>query len=133
MAIDDNLKKFLGQGMVFPIELTPTGSVPIVTGVELIRSNIKAIVSWPKYTRFMLTEFGNQSNVIVEDPADNVSVQLIRAYTIEAISMWEKRVELKAVDVVHRDSTIFVGLKYKIRNTAIQDSFVFPFYKSPNF
>lgn len=129
----NDLSKIIGTGVVFPLQLSSTGTVEITSDIELIRSSIRAVVTWPKFTHHTIYTFGNQSNILLEEPNDFVTGEMIRAYTIDALSLWEKRISLNAVSAIYEGSTINIGLKYTILNTNIQDSFIFPFYEKINY
>lgn len=129
MAIDKN--DFIGGGLEYPLKLV-NGGVKATTGLPLLRSALKILLSWDSFTRFFLYEYGNRIREVLEEPNDDVLEQVIRRFTIDTIDEWEKRVVLQEVTVI-KDQTLgtklSIQLDYTIINTNVQDSFIFPFYE----
>lgn len=127
---DDQLKAFVGQGMVFPLQLD-NGRVRIVTGFELINSSLKIILSWPKFTRYLLHKFGSNYQLLLNNPNDVTTAKLVKEYTVDAINQWEPRIELLASKVIEQtDYMIKVELTYRIKNTQLENTLIFPYYTS---
>ena len=125
---DDNLKSFVGQGIVFPIQLE-NGRAKVTTGFELIESGLKILLSWPKFTRYLLNEYGSNYQYLLNQPNDKILESLVREYTTDAIKNWEPRLEILEVKVIERsDYKLKTQLTYKIRKTQLQNTLVFPYY-----
>lgn len=58
LSNDPIILKTVGKGLVFPIELDENGSATLECSTELIASNIKINLSWPRFSRFFLAEYG---------------------------------------------------------------------------
>jgi len=126
----DTVNKFIGSGMIFPIELDNSGKPPIYNNIKLIRSSIINILSWPKRTRFFNEHFGSRIGEVIEEPNDNISNSLIIHFVTDALQTWEKRIELVSLDIDdEKPGVVFLKIVYRIRETKIDDSFIFPFYK----
>lgn len=127
--MSETVKKFIGQGITFPIELNSNGRPNIETGVNLIRSSIKNLLSWPYATRYFLGEYGSRLNELLEEPNDDILKNLVRYFVIDSISKFEKRISLLETSIIKPTAgSIHIKLKYKINNSSTTDSFIFPFY-----
>lgn len=120
----------MGQttGIAFPLVLT-SGKHTLVSGSDLIKASIETIISWPLFTRFFNGSFGSRTNELFEEQNDNIILTLVRRFVIDAISRWEKRVELLTIES-YRPSPdhLVIELTYNIRELNISDSFSFTFY-----
>lgn len=126
-----NLDKFIGKGITFPLEIGPNGGIYPIGGLPLLRSSIFTILSWPYNQRFFLQEFGSKLFTQLEEPADDSTNQAIRAFVIDAINKWEKRVEIISTTITSiKDGFVNVKITYRLRNTDFADSFIFPFYQN---
>jgi phage baseplate assembly protein W len=82
------------SGLAFPLQIT-TGKHTVVSGVDLIQASLKTIISWPLFTRYYEDKFGSRLYELLEEPNDDILVNLIRRFVIDAIGTWEQRIELK--------------------------------------
>ena len=104
------------KGIAFPLILT-SGKHTLVEGSALIEASIKTIISWPYFTRCYSDEFGSKVEETLEGQNDYILTNLIRRYVIDAISQWEKRVDLKSVEITRPSpEKIVVNLQYRIRD-----------------
>lgn len=127
---------FIGSGLIFPITLNSEGRPDIKSDIELIRSSILNIIYWPKGRRFFNQKYGCDIERCLEEPDDSVSKALIKHYVVEAIELWEKKVEtipslIKVLD--SKPTIVNIQITYIIKNTKETDTFVFPFYKNITF
>jgi phage baseplate assembly protein W len=130
--MENNINKFIGSGITFPIELSENGRPIIVKDINLIKKSIIHILSWPYRTRFFNAGFGSRIEELIEEPDDNVSISLLRHFILESIVQWEKRIELypEGIKIISSDhEKINVSITFKIRNTKIEETFIYPFYK----
>lgn len=127
----DVKNKFIGSGMVFPITLNADGRPNIVNDLTLIQSSIKVILNWSIRTRFFNELFGSRIDELLEEPDDSISHSLLKFFIQESIGRWEKRVIITNIELHNREaSRIDARLFYNIRNTKIEETMVFPFYKN---
>lgn len=124
--------QFVGSGIIFPIEIDGTGKVVVSNGFKLIRASLYTILSWPQRDRFFNNNFGARLWELLEEPNDLVAAALVETFIIEAIEKWETRVELLQAKIVV-DTTnlekVDISLTYRIRNSKVEDTFIYPFYK----
>ena len=131
----DSINKFIGSGIVFPIELNEFGRPETNNGLSLIHSSILNIVNWPTRIRFFNEKYGCRLEECLEEPDDAVSKTLIKHFISEAIIEWEKRIQLLPSDVRILNSSptvVNIQIRYIIRNTKLEETFIFPFYKEIN-
>lgn len=113
------------SGLVFPLVLT-NGSHSLATGVDLIQSSLKIILTWPLFTRFYEGSFGSRIHELIEEPNDDVIINLVRRFVIDSVTTWEKRVELINLDV-YRPSPekLTIELAYRVKELNIEDTFYY--------
>ena len=113
------------KGLVFPLQLTG-GKHTVVEGVDLIQASIKTILVWPLFTRFCEGDFGSRIYEVLEEPNDDVLINLMRRFVIDAIDKWEKRIELKNMNITRTSpEKVSVELIYNIRESNIEGSFYY--------
>lgn len=123
------IDKYIGKGLVFPINVNSTGGVSLTTGFEVIHSSIRIILSWLYGTRFFLGEFGSKLEELIEEPNDLILAAQVRFFIIEAITRWEKRITPLEVSINRKDEhSINIILRYQLINSKIENTFVFPYY-----
>lgn len=123
--------KFIGSGMVFPITLNTEGRPNIVKDTTLIQSSIKIILNWAVRTRFFNELFGSRIEEVLEEPDDSVSQSLLKFFIQESLGRWEKRIVINNIEISNSEpSKIDARLFYNIRNTKIEETLIFPFYKN---
>lgn len=124
------VEDFIGKGITFPIQLN-RGRAVVNTGFELIKSSIEQIIFWPLGTRYYLAEFGSRMNELEEEPNDNVLINLLSTFVIDAIPEWETRVQILSVEWA-QTGTMGEGLSVKITGKLINSqtpfTHIFPFY-----
>ncbi len=124
-------REFIGQGLAFPLQLSPRGGVALATGVNEIEQSIRIILGTIPGERVMRPTFGCRAWELVFDPGHSATASLMSLYVREALAMWEPRITLDDV-TAGVDSLVnggmLVQIKYTIRDTHDPRSIVFPFY-----
>ena len=116
------------SGLIFPLKLD-SGKHVIDTGVDLIKSSIKIILAWPLYTRIYEGLFGSRVYEILEDPNDEVLIDLIYKFIIDSISFWERRIELINIQIDRlEDHKLSIEVFYRDKEIDIIDSLKYSFY-----
>lgn len=123
-----NQEKFIGKGLTFPFVISANGRPELETGIALIRSSIRIILSWSNF-RFFLGEFQSRIFELVEEQNDVILRGLVRDFSIEQINKWEKRIKLKTSQIIQKDNKLNLKITYEITSSKIEDSFIFPFYE----
>ncbi len=121
--------KFIGSGIIFPIEIGNNGRPEIISDITLIRSSVKIILAWVLGTRYFNEAFGSRIEELIEEPDDSVSKSLLRHFITESLNKWEKRIVIKGVQLTNAGvGKIDVMIYYSIRNSKIEDTMIYPFY-----
>lgn len=122
------IQNFIGNGITLPLELV-SGRPPLKTGFDLIKSSIKMILDWSFGSRPFLSEFGSRLNELLEEPNDDILQNVAQVFVKDAISTWEKRIELISADISrNNDTTLSITLVYRVVNSNVVDSYIYPFY-----
>lgn len=138
-------ENFLGRGPRFPITLdTGTGGfrksagaipyykVDSAEDLKRIQGSIEHILSTPVGSRYYLPEFGSRLKQLLFEQNDDVLIDLLRVYIIEALAQWEPRIEI--TDVISEidssdDSRVNCNIKYIIIDTQVSGNYIYPFYR----
>jgi len=126
-----SIDQYLGKGIIFPVELSPSGSAVIRGGPDLIKSSIFMILSWPKNHRIFLNEFGSRLEELLEEPNDELLKGLVEYFVIDSLRDWEKRIILLD-SVIERMfvEKLDVKILYRIKASGFEDTLTFPFYRN---
>lgn len=125
------VKKFIGSGITFPLQIK-NGKVITKSDFTLIRSSIGIILNWHIGTRFYNERFGSRVWECLEEPNDNVVKSLLTFFIIETLNIWEKRIELRNNSIIYtkvNHDKINIKITYRLRNSNIEETFIYPFYK----
>jgi hypothetical protein len=90
-----------GRGTAFPISITERGGVAEVAGLDILDQSIRIILGTTPGERAMRPDFGCDLASLVFAPNNAATANLARLYVESALTRWEPRVELEAVDVVN--------------------------------
>ena len=116
------------QGIMFPLVLT-NGKHTLEGHLDLIQASIKTILAWPIFTRFYEDDFGSRIEEALEDQNDDVLITLIKKFTIDSISKWEKRITLKKFIIERRSfENLYIELTYRVNDLNIEDTLNHNFY-----
>ena len=74
------------------------GSIKKVINIEAVKTSIDNILRTPKGTRVMLRDFGSDLKSMLFENIDDSLTDLIENEVKEAISTWDNRVIVNAVD-----------------------------------
>ena len=128
------MNDFIGRGWAFPIRTDTNGGIALVGREREISEAIRLIVSTTPGERPMRPEFGCNIHEFVFAPADAMTAAAISAEVTRAVTMWEHRVDVEAVDVLQapEDQTVFyIDIHYRLKATNSRYNLVFPFYVIP--
>lgn len=123
----------IGSGWAFPGQITPGGSVRLVSGVEEIDAALHMILTTTPGERVMRPDFGCAMWEQVFAPITSSTLGLVEQSVREAVARWEPRVELTSVAAVGdgNGTVIRIEIAYRIRATNDYRNLVFPFYVIP--
>jgi len=128
-------EEFIGQGLSFPMKVTPGGTLALVSRDEELRQAIRLILGTAYGERPMRPEFGCGIHDLVFAPA-NATTAGQAAYEVRrSLERWEPRVEVDDVDATFDPSDpsrMYVSITYKVKGTNDPRNLVFPFYRIPS-
>ena len=125
-------KEFLGRGWKFPpgVDLA-SGRVATSEYEQDIRESLWIILSTAKGERVMRPDFGCGIHELVFDPIGTATVGRFASSVREAITEWEPRVELVAVEIETAEAAngkLEIDVRYRVRETNNEFNLVYPFY-----
>lgn len=124
-------KTFLGNGLSFPLRTDARGQIILVTGAEDIDQSILIILSTRPGERVMRPTFGCRASELLFEPRSAATSSLLQEYILEALRMWEPRIEVLQVNVDEtggRTGVLLTEIEYQIKATHDTRSIVYPFY-----
>jgi len=124
-------RTFLGQGLAFPLQISPRGGISLVRGERDIEQSIRIILETSPGERVMRPEFGCRIHDLVFASNDASTQGLAIHWVKEALDRWEPRIDVLQVDVsqdTEQDGVMLVNIHYRIKDTHNDRSIVYPFY-----
>jgi len=141
---------FLGKGAAYPFNFDiVTGGVKVASSenyylgnptvatsdLDKINMAIANIIATPLGTRFFLPEFGCKLNTLVFEPNDEVFANLARVYVADALFKWEKRLIVRAIDVITtidnlQSNSVEIKINYQIIGSQVIGNYVYPFVRN---
>lgn len=123
-------ERFIGKGLIFPIELDSKGYPVVSSGLKLINSSIKMILGWQFMHRIFLSAYGSRCRGLLEEPNDYTLRQLVEHFAYSALIKWEPRIVLTKVTAYRTDeSKLNLKIEYKIKSSGLEHTFIYPFYR----
>jgi uncharacterized protein len=124
----------IGSGWAFPGQITPGGSVRLVSGGEEIDAALRMILTTAPGERVMRPDFGCAMWEQVFAPVNANTLGLIEQSVREAVTRWEPRVEIDSVRAEPEGdgSVIAIGIAYRVKATNDHRNLVYPFYVIPH-
>jgi phage baseplate assembly protein W len=126
---------FIGTGLAFPLRVTSTGNVALVSREREIEESIALILGTAPGERPLRPEFGCAIHDYVFAPADAAMAGEMADAVRRALHRWEPRIEVGDV-LVSPDpkdhSLLYVDVGYRIRHSNDPRNLVFPFYVIPD-
>ena len=125
----DFLEECLGNGLASSKSMLDNLRTKVVVGEDKLHDSIRMILSTRVGERFFVPEFGSKLHLALFEQNDMVCRDLIEMYIREALDRWEKRIVVTNVDVgiENDDNIVPVTISYKIANSNIEGSYVYPF------
>jgi uncharacterized protein len=127
---------FIGAGWAFPLRVNARGGMALVRGEQDVDESIRIILSTPIGERRMRPRFGCGVHDLTFATNDPATHGLIRYHVLQALAMWEPRIEVREDGVrVSTDpvepSRVLVDIDYTLRATNQRRNLVYPFYLIP--
>ena len=123
-------EKFIGKGLIFPIELDSTGFPVVSSGIKLINSSIKMILGWTFLQRIFLSNFGSRCYNLLEEQNDLTLRQRVEHFANDALNKWEPRIVLDTVSAFRTaDTKLSLRISYRVKSSGLEHTFIYPFYR----
>jgi phage baseplate assembly protein W len=130
-TLHDRSKEYLGRGLAFPLQVSARGALALTGPEQDIQQAIGIILSTRPGERVMRPDFGCRVHELLFEPVDASTETLIRQYVVEALAMWEPRIDVEAVSVYvddESDGALLIEIEYLIKATHDRRSIVYPFF-----
>jgi len=121
------MQAFLGFGLIRPFQRDLRSDFAAAGGEQLIRSAVGQIlgtVGASDYTEGEVpwrTDFGSLLHVLRHQRNDHVLQELARVYVVEALTRWEPRVTVTAVQVTREqregENVLAIRVRYDVIST----------------
>jgi phage baseplate assembly protein W len=131
MADDLRNREFLGQGLAYPLQVNPRGSIALAIGERDIEQAIGIILETVPGERVMRPEFGCRVHELIFAPNNASTHGLIIHYIEQALERWEPRIQVREIEVntdPTNGATLLVEIKYVIKDSHDERSIVYPFF-----
>jgi uncharacterized protein len=130
--VDDDARRFLGQGWAFPVAVDPTGEIALASYDEDIREAVLVILQTDYDERVMRADFGANLSATLFDPITSTTAALVRHRVEQALLEWEPRIDSVDITVVPSppDGRLDITVTYRVRATNTHYNLVYPFYVS---
>jgi uncharacterized protein len=113
------------RGLSLPVVKRTGGYFATTYTRELIRSSIRMILLTRPGERVMQPAFGSNLYKLVFDPADTVTLALVRQAVVDALVLWEPRIRITDVRLRYDDEHLIqLDLSYTIVAQRTDDSVV---------
>ena len=127
---------FIGSGWAFPLRVNPRGGIALARHEQDVEEAIRIVLSTPIGERRMRPQFGCGVHDLTFATNDPATHGLIRYHVLQALALWEPRIELREDGVrVRTDpdepSRVMVEIDYLLRATNQRRNLVYPFYLIP--
>jgi phage baseplate assembly protein W len=124
----------VGSGLAFPLMVDRRGALALVSGRDDIEQALALILGTAPGERPMRPEFGCAIHDLLFDTIDAATVGRIETAINAAITRWEPRIEVTAIDFDLSNVTnglLEITIGYVIRATNQAHNLVYPFYVIP--
>ena len=125
----DIVDQWLGTGLRFPLG-TVGGRIGRVSGMELVRQSIEAILDTEPGERIMLPAFGCGLRRYLMEPNNLTTRTAMREDIATALATWEPRIRVTNVAVTPGEdpSLVWIEISYVRLADLRPDNLVYPFY-----
>lgn len=128
--MNNTRKEYVGQGLSFPLSLTPKGEIALVTGTTDVDQAMQVILETMPGERVMRPNFGCRIWELLFAPNDAETRALAAYHVRQALEFWEPRVTIDSIDVAtdHNASALRITITYTIKDTHDTRAIIYPFF-----
>ncbi len=124
------VRKFLGRGWTFPIQVDGRGGISLSSEEELVKQSILQILFTSFGERVMLRIFGSGLQDLVFEPADELIEREVDAEVRDPLARWEQRIDILDVTTIpdpKQPELINIILSYRLIRENRLGTLVIPF------
>jgi uncharacterized protein len=128
--LDRQEQTYLGKGWAFPLNLSLQGGIQLSDRSQKVRESIWIILRTSLGERVYRPDFGSRLSELAFEPMNSATMIRIRLYVVEALEIWEPRIEIDRV-VTEPDPVrgmVSISIDYRLKDYADPYNFVYPFY-----
>ncbi|CAL9499428.1 hypothetical protein SUDANB171_03393 [Streptomyces sp. enrichment culture] len=127
-------EQFVGSGWSFPLRISPTGGIALVSGEQEVEESIRLVLATAPGERPMRPEFGCAIHDMVFAPVNEQTAGRIQHEVHTSLDRWEPRIDVHEVEVTAGTdrSVLYIDIRYAVRGTNNPRNLVFPFYVIPS-
>jgi hypothetical protein len=125
------VEAWIGRGPRFPLRSDPaTGSITMVSGEQIIRQGIEAILDTEPGERVMRPDFGCGLRRYLMEPNTTMTRAGMQRDIEDALTRGEPRIQLTNVAVTPGEdpSLVWIEISYVRLGDRREDNLVYPFY-----
>lgn len=122
-------QKYLGTGLSFPLQTNVQGGLRLSSEAQKVKESIWLILRTDLGERVYRPDFGCRLSELTFAPLNRDTLLKIRLYVLEALQIWESRIEVDEVRA-NPDSAgrVDIIIDYHLKSSPDPYSFVYPFY-----
>lgn len=127
---DGQERGYLGQGLTFPLQLNVQGGLQFSSAVQKVKESIWIILRTSLGERMYRPDFGSRLSELAFEPLNSSTMIQIRMYVVEALEIWEPRIEIDRVETEPDPvrGRVDIIINYRLKEYPELYSFVYPFY-----
>lgn len=127
---DEQEQDYLGTGLAFPLQLNVQGGLQLSSEAQKVKESIWIILRTSLGERVYRPDFGSRLSELVFEPLNSSTLIQIRMYVLEALEVWEPRIEIDAVETEPDPvrGRVEIKIDYHLKDYPDPYSFVYPFY-----
>ena len=121
---------YLGKGLAFPLQLNLQGGLQLSSAAQKVKESIWIILRTSLGERMYRPDFGSRLTELAFEPLNNSTMIQIRLYVVEALEVWEPRIEIDRVETEPDPvrGRVDITIDYRLKDYPDLHSFVYPFY-----
>ena len=127
---DEQEQDYLGKGLAFPLQLSVQGGLLFSSEAQKVKESIWIILRTSLGERVYRPDFGSRLSELVFEPLNSTTLIQIRMYVLEALEVWEPRIEIDRVEADPDPvrGRVDIKIDYRLKDYPDLYSFVYPFY-----
>jgi phage baseplate assembly protein W len=126
---------FVGRGFYWPLQVDHTGAIRLTDGADDLDRSMAVVLATAPGERVMRPQFGCRIWDLLFEPVTANLLGLMAQAVREALSQWEPRVHVEAVEPVadpDDHALVLINVRYRVKATNDRRNLVYPFYVIPH-